>query len=209
MTKDKTIQNIVFDMGGVLIEFPGDAVSRLRLSRADEALFRREVLGEEEWICLDEGTMTEEAACQSICMRIPSRLHQAVREFIWNWWKGPLRPITGMDELIKELKEEGYAIYLLSNAGIHHKEYFDRLPGSQYFSGRIISGEHQMLKPFAAIYRKLLDQYDLQAPECFFIDDSGINVHAARKLGMQGVIFHGDIARLRRQMQAIGIRVRE
>lgn len=208
MEEKRMIQNIIFDMGGVLIQFPGDAVSRLKLNHEDEEVIRLEVLKEEEWLCLDEGTMSETEAYERICRRVSPRLHSAVKEFLFNWWKGPLCPISGMEELIRELKEQGYSIYLLSNAGIHQKEYFDRLPGSSYFDGRLTSSEYKMLKPFAPIYQKLLELYDLSAETCFFIDDSGNNILSAHRLGMHGVIFHGDILRLRRQMAEAGIRVK-
>lgn len=208
MAENRMLQNIIFDMGGVLITFPGDAVSRLQLNHEDEEVIRQEVLKEEEWLYLDEGTMSEAEAYAKICRRVPARLHAAVKEFLFHWWEGPLCPIAGMEELLKELKEQGYGIYLLSNAGIHQKEYFDRLPGSAYFDGRLTSAEHQMMKPFAPIYQKLLELYDLKADTCFFIDDSGNNVLSAHRLGMQGVIFHGDVLRLRRQMASAGIRVK-
>jgi 2-haloacid dehalogenase len=52
------------------------------------------------------------------------------------------------------------------------------------FDGIVVSGEERIVKPDPAIYRLLLDRYELSPADCLFIDDSLKNVLGARAVGM-------------------------
>lgn len=204
------IRNIVFDMGHVLMYFlPKVYVERLHVPEEDREPVLREVFRSVEWIRLDRGNITEEEAAAAMSARLPERLGETVRELVSGWWKGPLIPVEGMEALVAELKSMGYGIYLLSNAGKRLPEYFDRIPGAQYFDGRIVSAEWGVLKPQPEIYRILLETYHLEAEECFFIDDQLINVEGACYVGLSGMVFDGDIGRLRQKLREAGVMVRE
>ena len=114
-----------------------------------------------------------------------------------------------MAELIKELKNLGYGIYLLSNANRQLPRYFDRIPGAEHFDGRIVSADWLLLKPQKEIYEKLYEVYRLRPEECFFIDDQPANIEGAWCTGMDGAVFDGSLARLRKNLQAAGIPVTE
>lgn len=203
------IRNIVFDMGQVLIYFRPDIfVERLGVPQEDRPLLLREVFNSVEWIQLDHGTATEEEAAAAICRRLPQRLHGYARELVFSWWQRPLLPVEGMEELIRELKGLGYGIYLLSNASGRLHQYFSRIPASQYFDGMIVSADWKLLKPQHEIYKTLFREYRLKPEECFFVDDLSLNVEGARSVGMAGTIFHGDVSRLRRELNEAGVPVK-
>lgn len=200
------IHNIVFDMGQVLVYFRPDVfVERLGVPEEDRELLLREVFRDREWVQLDRGTLTEDEAVESICRRLPEHLHGAAAELVCGWWKRPLLPVPGMAELIARLKAMGYGIYLLSNASRQLPRYFPRIPGSQYFDGRIVSADWLLLKPQKEIYEKLYEVYGLKPEECFFIDDQPANVEGAYCTGMEGAVFDGDMARLCRKLGEAGI----
>ena len=204
------IRNIVFDMGEVLIRFtPSEFIRRLGIEGEDAALLRKEVFGRVEWVQFDRGTLNEEQTAASVCERLPVRLHEAARELVFHWWSRPLIPIDGMEELMGELKGLGYGIYLLSNANRRLREYLPRIPGSQYLDGLVVSAEELLLKPQREIYQVLYDRYGLKPEECYFIDDSPLNVEGALCTGMRGSVFDGDVERLRRELRAAGIPVRD
>ena len=83
--------------------------------------------------------------------------------------------------------------------------YFDRIPGSECFDGRIVSADWKLLKPQPEIYETLLREFRLKPEECFFIDDLSVNVEGARRAGLDGAVFFGDIPRLRRELIAAGV----
>ena len=186
------IKNIVFDMGRVLIEWePEVIVAREGLGEDDSRLLLREVFACGEWAAMDHGWMSSEEGWRRICRRLPERLHENARRCVFDWWRGPLVPIPGMAELVREVKALGYGVYLLSNATSYLSEYFHRIPGSECFDGRIVSAE-----------------YGLDPAECFFIDDSLLNVDGAWLTGMNAVVFFGDMARLRRELAEAGVPVK-
>ena len=203
------IKNIVFDMGGVLIRFdPPYFIQRLGITGEDAALLHREVFRTVEWVKLDRGTLTEEEAVARMCARLPSRLHDAAAKLV-AMWDRPILPFEGMAELIRELKEGGYGIYLLSNAFTRQHEYWPRVPGSEYFDDTLISADVKLIKPDHAIYHLMLEKFGLKGEECVFIDDLPTNIEAAVDCGINGVVFHGDAAILRRDLRRIGIKVSE
>jgi putative hydrolase of the HAD superfamily len=202
------IKNIIFDMGQVLIHWrPFMFVQGFGLSQEEEQLLTKEVFTNIEWPQLDRGTISDEEAILSINKRLPEKFHPFVEEIITGWWKRPLVPMEGMEAIVKELKENGYRIYLLSNASLWLRTYFDRIPGSQYFDGHIVSSEHKLLKPQHEIYEKLFERYNLIPEECFFIDDSPYNIEGAYMCGMPGAVFHGDVEELRYNLQNAGIKI--
>ena len=202
------IKNIVFDMGGVLLDYnPPRFISHLTTDEADAALLMREVFNSVEWFRLDHGTIGQAEAAEAMRGRLPARLHDAVERLI-EWWKLEVRPVEGMAELAAELKELGYGIYLLSNATVRHPEYFDRLPSAQYFDGRFVSAFYKMLKPQYEIYEAMLKEFGLKAEECFFVDDSVANVEGAYCAGIAGMVFYGDVERLREVLSQAGVPVK-
>lgn len=204
------IKNIIFDMGQVLIRWSPELVTRrLKLPEQDNALLIGEVFGGVEWTAMDRGRMTGEEVLALICRRLPERLHEAARSIVLEWWKGELLPMEGMAELIAELKDMGYNIYLLSNAASTLNNYFHRLPGAEHFSGRIVSADVKLLKPQHEIYELLYSRFSLRPEECIFIDDSPANIDGAQCAGMDGIVFRGDVERLRRELNEKGVAVKQ
>lgn len=198
------IDTIVFDMGGVLIDFSAQLFTeRLQVSGEDRALLERHVLRTTDWVRLDRGTITEAEALVHACTNLPRRLHAAA-DYIINHWNEPIVPIEGTAEVVRQLKARGYALYLLSNAGVRQHSYWNDIPGSECFSGTVISADLHLLKPEAAIYQALFDKFDLTPANCIFVDDLPLNVEAAQNAGMQGIVFY-DAQQLRSELQKRGV----
>lgn len=199
------IRHIVFDMGQVLVQFSAGLFSeRLRLSAKDAELIRREVLTTVEWVRMDRGTISDDDALARMCARLPQRLHDTAA-YLVRRWNDPIVPVPGMADVARDLKAAGYDLYLLSNAATRQHTYWHDIPGSEYFSGTFISADYHLLKPEDAIYQAFFKKFGLKPEECLFIDDSAPNIEASENAGMAGIVFHGDAARLRRQLAERGI----
>lgn len=202
------IRNIVFDMGNVLIRFDRDYfISRLGIEGEDKELLKREVFLSLEWARMDRGSLTDEEAAESVCKRLPAHLHDAARKLV-GMWDRPILPVSGMLELIQELKEKGYGIYLLSNASFRQHDYWPRVEASRYFDGTLISADEKVVKPQPEIYARLLERFSLKAEECFFVDDVPANIEGAFYCGIPGTVFH-NAQLLRRALRDAGVDVAE
>ena len=201
------IQNILFDMGNVLIHFDRKVfLDRLDISEEDKQLLLREVFLSVEWGQMDRGTLTEPEAEVRMCRRLPEHLHAAVHNLV-SLWDEPMMPVAGMAELLEELKQKGYGIYLLSNASIRQHAYWHKIPGWQFFDGKVISADEKIMKPHPDYYRIALERFDLKPEACFFIDDVPANIEGAQYCGISGTVFHKDVSLLRSQLRTAGIPV--
>ena len=100
-----------------------------------------------------------------------------------------LFPLKKGIEILNLVKVAGFKTYILSNFG---KEVFEEAR-YQYgfldkFDGAIFSFQVKQIKPEPEIYQTLLNNYSLRAEESLFIDDMQINIEAAKKLGIDGIV---------------------
>ena len=202
------IRNIVFDMGNVLVRFDPDLfLDRVGAAEADRPLIMREVFKSVEWAQMDRGNLTDEEAVQRMCRRLPERLHGTVEDLVLHW-DLPILEIEGSFDLVRELKELGYRIYLLSNASLRQHAYWPRVPASRYFDGTFISADVKVIKPQPEIFQLFLDSFRLDAAECVFIDDSNYNIEGALNSGMSGIVFYGDMGEVRAKLREAGVPVK-
>jgi len=200
------IKTVVFDMGRVLIHWSADALmDHYPLTPEDRALLNRVVFTSVQWVQLDRGSITEEAAMEIFRGQLPEHLHEVARELVCFWWKQPFRFMEGMEALIRELKGKGYGIYVLSNAGLPLRQYWSRLPASGCYDGVVCSAEEKLLKPQRELFDVLFRRYGLTPETCVFIDDLPANVEGAVYAGMQGIVFRSDTNLLRRELRLLGV----
>lgn len=203
------IRNVIFDMGNVLLRFDRDYfLDAVGAQGEDRTLLMNNVYLSLEWARMDRGSMTEAEAAESMCRRLPQRLHETVHLLV-DQWDRPILPVPGMEALVAQLKQAGYGVYLLSNASVRQHEYWPRVPGSALFDGTLISADVKLVKPQPEIYRLLLEKFSLTAQECFFIDDSPANIEGALMCGIPGAVFHGDVKLLRQDLRNAGVNVAE
>lgn len=205
------IKNILFDMGNVLIRFePKEYVKKAGLSESEQQLMLRELYGSIDWIELDRGTIDEAEIIDRVTARVGEPLRGAIEKLVCHWDR-PELPVEGMKALTDELCEKGYELYLLTNAGPRHKEYWPRFAAAEHFPEERIyrSADVHLLKPDPAFFEGALEKFGLDRSECVFIDDSAANAEGAQRAGLDAIVFFGDAARLRRQLRARGVDVSE
>ena len=202
------IKNIIFDMGNVLIRFdPSLFIEREGITDPeDRRLILDELFNSVEWAQMDRGILEEKTAEPFILERFPERLHPTVSNLLHHW-AIPGDEFTGMRELVADLKNAGYGLFLLSNASTAQHRYWPLFPVSRYFDGKLVSSDVKVVKPMREIYQIFTDRFLLDPEECLFIDDAPANVAAAITCGWNGIVFHQDAAQLRRKMRQFGIRI--
>ena len=114
-------------------------------------------------------------------------------------------PVPGMADLLDDLLETGVALYGLTNFDAAPFERARLLvPQLERFVGIVVSGHEHLAKPDPGIFDLLLNRYDLVASSTLFIDDSGVNIEAAGRLGLRTHHFTGS-GRLRAELIALGL----
>jgi putative hydrolase of the HAD superfamily len=202
------IQNILFDMGSVLVRFePTEFIAKLRLGPDDAEALRREVFRSADWVRLDRGVISQQQMIDAACARLPARLHPYVADLVLHWDAD--RPeVPGMYELVRELAENGYALFLLTNASIRHREYWPTFRYAPFFGERImLSAAWHLMKPEREFYEKAVELLGFDPAESVFIDDQPVNVEGAEGCGIPGIVFHNDVALLRQRLREKGVRV--
>jgi len=89
-------------------------------------------------------------------------------------------------KLIEQLKDN-YKIYILSD---NNKEAIDYYKNKlNFIDGMVVSCDYQTLKKDGKLFKILLDKYNLNPSECYFIDDRLDNIEVGKKLGINGFLF--------------------
>lgn len=94
-----------------------------------------------------------------------------------------------MYSLVDQLKEENIPIALLSNIDDRHAKLIREVGLYEPFNPCLLSCEMGIRKPDPKAYKILLDQFDLPSADIVFIDDKPENIKAAKKLGIDAILF--------------------
>ena len=196
---DKKIKNIVFDLGGVLVDLDFKAainglqqagfvnVKEQLQSFDREGIFQKFELGE----------MTAEEFRTAIRENSTVTLTDEEIDALWN---AMLLEIPREKlELILDLRGK-YMVYLLSNTNSIHWDYvcknafnYRGFRVKDYFEETFLSYEMHLAKPDKAIFEKVLQDANLLPEETLFIDDSEANCKAAEEVGIHAHHYHiGD-----------------
>jgi 2-haloacid dehalogenase len=185
------IRNVVFDLGGVLIEWDPRRLYRT-IFDDEEAMdrFLTEVCTQ-EWNAEQDAGRPWDDAVATLTQQFPefSAEIAAYRDRWTEMLGGPIQPTV---QILAALRDAGTRLFALSNWSKDTFAVARRMPEYAFldwFEGIVISGEERLCKPDPRIFRALLDRYRLRPGETLFIDDSSENVAAARNLGLAGVRF--------------------
>lgn len=188
------IKNIVFDCGGVLIDYdPMKALEGYGMEHEKAKKLLAATTGSYLWQEMDRGFWPMETTIDNMVED-----HPELEEDIRNLFKGIPAPlasfVTQRDTTVpwmKKLKSKGYKIYLLSNYPdfLFSNHWENVFTFKEYLDGKIVSGFHGQMKSDPDIYKILFDTYKLDPKECVFIDDHKENIVTGNLLGMPGIVF--------------------
>lgn len=107
-----------------------------------------------------------------------------------------LRAYDGVEELLKELRNRGKGVYLLSNAQTDFtRPELEMLGLTHYFDGIVLSSEQGCKKPSPVFFRRLLEQYGLEPSESIMIgNDEAADIAGAQSVGMDTLYIHTEIS---------------
>ena len=197
--------NVVFDLGGVLIDWNPRYLYR-DLFKGDEAAmedFLARICTSEWNVRQDAGRSIAEAEAELL------QAHPAQGTLIRAYYAGFDRmlkgAIAGTVAILEELAARGTPLFALTNWS---RETFPharrRFAFLERFKDIVVSGEINLIKPDRRIYDHLCRSNAIEAARSLFIDDAEKNVAGARAAGWQAIRFV-DPARLRVDLATRGL----
>jgi putative hydrolase of the HAD superfamily len=108
---------------------------------------------------------------------------------------------TGVQNILRKLHGR-YKLAVLSNSPPGLDQWLLDWDMSELFDVVFCSGDEGLAKPDPAAYKTVLHRLGVLPHEAIFIDDTSGHVSAARKLGIQGIIFT-RASRLKRDLNAL------
>ena len=198
------IKNIVFDFGGVLVDWNPRYLYDKYFGDEQQAQWFLDNICLYSWnLQMDGGKPFAEGVAELQAEH--PEWAEAIGIYHTRWVEMMGGEVDGTADVLRRLKARGYGIYGLTNWSAETFPLIrDTYPVFGEFDGIVVSGEEHLLKPNAAIYHCLLERYNLQADESIFIDDNADNVAAAKAVGMESVRF-ADAATLVQQLAEFGI----
>ena len=190
-----SIKNIVFDLGDVIIniDVPRAAQSFATLSGREKAEVIR-LFEESKLFRLFETGQLDAPGFRSHVRQLLENSAWDDTEIDTAWNSLLLELPAERVELLKELSKK-YRLFLLSNTSSIHIEAVNKILHKasgveqldDLFEKVFLSYEMGIMKPHPEIYRRVLEEADIQAEETLFLDDNADNIRAASALGIQTI----------------------
>ena len=194
------MKNIIFDFGNVLVQWHPELVYGEYFGDEAKAWwFLRHVADMDFRQRIDAGESMD--SCIRELQEKQPEYTEAIELYRSKWREMLTGEVPGMRDLISELRVKKYEIYGLTNWSMEtFPEARERFGILQLIDRYVVSGAEGLVKPDPRLFQVLLERYHLKAEECIFVDDNPDNVSAAKKLGMQGIVFtNADM--LRKQLE--------
>lgn len=187
-TKEQTKVNIIFDIGGVLVDWnPAYLYEKLIPDVKERERFFAEICTREWHVKQDAGRSWEDAVAEKIAIYPEEK--DLIEAYPARWLEMFNGMIEGMEELFIELRAK-YPTYAITNfPETSFYETCEGFPLLKEFDGVALSGALKLMKPDHAIFSWLCDNYNLDPETCIFIDDLEENVAAAQDFGMKALLF--------------------
>lgn len=199
------INTIIFDLGGVLIDWNPDYLYKQILTNDSERKWFYDNVCTPDWNEEQDAGRSIQEATNLLIKQFPEQ-EVYIRLFYDKWTEMLKGPIQGTVEVFKELKaSRRYKIYALTNWSAETFPIaLERYEFLQWFDGRLVSGEEFTRKPFPDFYEKLIQKFSIEPEKAVFTDDNPRNLLPAAQLGMKTIRFE-DPEQFRNDLVKLGI----
>jgi|SRR5664280_486700 len=184
------IKNIIFDFGGVLIDwnpryFYKDVFSDIK----EMEYFLSEVWSPKWNMKHDAGFSFSEITRE--LQALHPKYSDEIEMYQYNWEVMIKGEISENTKLLDPLKSKFRLFGLTNWSAEAFPVIYPKYEFFKVFEGIVVSGEVKVIKPGKEIYQLLLNKYGLLANESLFIDDSLKNIETANELGFNTIHING------------------
>jgi putative hydrolase of the HAD superfamily len=194
VSADNAVKNLIFDLGGVILDLSVDSTLRsfADLSGTDTATVKKLFVTSKGFEAYEKGEISDDDFRTFVKKLYNIHVPDETLDACWNAMllNIPLKKL----QLLEMLKTR-YNVYLLSNTNNIHVHYINNtlLPRIEcnslddYFHRSYYSHQMKKRKPDAEIFQQVLDEGGFKPDETLFLDDNRDNVQGASRLGIKTV----------------------
>ena len=191
MKEKKTIKTIIFDLGGVLIDWNPEYLY-LDIFEGDHVKMNSFF----EQVCTIDWNENQDAG-YPLAQATEDRIalfpeYETLIKIYYGRWEEMLgEAISGSVQVLKKLIDNPqFKVVALTNWSAEtFPVALKRFDFLHWFEGIVVSGTERTRKPYSEIYQITLDRFNIAASEALFIDDNQRNIEGAEALGINGIHF--------------------
>lgn len=197
----KKIDTIIFDLGGVLIDWNPRYLYRKIFKTEEEVTWFLDNICTAEWNDEQDGGRSFEEATRELIRKHPE-FEEPITAWYGRWQETISGPIEGTVKILKEIKEsQKFRLYALTNWSAETFPWaLDNFDFLHWFEGIVVSGVEKTRKPRPEFYQILFNRYQVNPHESIFIDDNVKNIQGAQALGLNTISFKSP-DQLHRELQ--------
>lgn len=201
----KKIDTVVFDIGGVLIDWNPRYLYRKLFKTEEEIDWFMTNVCTSEWNDLQDAGRSFADATEELVKKHPE--HEIP---IRAWYgrfpetiSGAIQPTVDVLSKIKQKKE--HKLYALTNWSAESFPWaLDNFEFLHWFEGIVVSGTEKTRKPFADFYHIMFNRYNIDPARAVFIDDNAKNIKGANEVGMNTIHFK-SAGELEKELKELGV----
>lgn len=187
METNQRIENIIFDLGNVIIDIKPALTAEkfIEYAPTQEEEIKNKLLNTDLFFAFEKGNITVRDFEKGICQLLNKQLTSTQIAAAWNALL--LNISEERIKLLKKLKNK-YRTFILSNTNqLHVTAIEERYPLKEWVEKVYYSCDMGKRKPDTDIYEQVLFENKLLPEATLFIDDNLDNVHTARALNIPSI----------------------
>lgn len=199
------INTVVFDLGGVLIDWNPEYVYRKIFDTEEEVKWFLKNICTGDWNEEQDAGRSLAEGTALLIDKFPEQ-EANIRAFYDRWVEMLGGPIPGTVEVFRSIKEQpALKTFALTNWSAETfpiaLEKYDFL---HWFDGRLVSGEEKTRKPFLDFYQTLISKFEIDPKKSVFVDDNARNLVPAKELGFETIHFQSP-EQFRSELDRMGV----
>ena len=199
------IKNIVFDFGGVVMDWNPRYFFKDYFKDDEKMEFFLKNIAEDEWNAEQDRGRTLKEGTEIQVAKFPE-WEKEIRAYYDNWTTMLRSDIPENVAVLRKLATTDYELYGLTNWSHETFPYaLENYDFFQLFEGKIVvSGVEKLIKPDPKIWQVLLERYQIKAEESVFIDDNPKNIEVAKFLGFK-IVHITENTNLEAELRSLGV----